>query len=80
MKSPHVLHVRCAVSRDKVAMIVDNVQAVCECFFKQETFEKCWAHSSLPAAARRITIRYCRVARRLRIDVHDDDDDDNDNA
>ena len=34
-------------------------------------------HAALPF----IRCRYCRVARRLRIDVHDDDDDDdNDNA
>jgi len=47
---------------------------------KQEAFEKCWAHSLLRA------VLHCRspgvataatVARRLRIDVHDDDDDDN---
>ena len=52
---------------------------------KQEAFEKCWAHSPLRAAARpNFTLpftrcRYCRVARRLRIDVHDSDDN-NDNA
>jgi len=49
---------------------------------KQEAFEKCWAHSLLRA------FLYCHspgvataatVARRLRIDVHDDDDDDDDN-
>ena len=46
----------------------------------QEAFEKCWAHSLLRA------VLHCHspgatVARRLRIDVHDDDDDDdNDNA
>jgi len=53
-------------------------------FEEQEAFEKCWAHSPQRAAARCITIQrvsLCRVARRLRIDVHyDDDDDDNDNA
>jgi len=58
----------------------------------QETFEKCWVHSPLRAAARRL---FCiaihqvsllsnaaTVAPRLRIDVHNnnDDDDDNDNA
>jgi len=55
---------------------------------KQEAFEKCWAHSPLRAAARRIAIHQvsllshaATVARRLRIDVHNnDDDDDNDNA
>ena len=37
-------------------------------------------HSEPPHAALPFTrCRYCRVARRLRIDVHDDDDDD-DNA
>ena len=37
-------------------------------------------HSEPPHAALPFTrCRYCRVARRLRIDVHDDDDD-NDNA
>jgi len=53
-----------------------------------EAFEKCWAHSPLRAAARRIAIHQvsllsqaATVARRLRIDVHNnDDDDDNDNA
>jgi len=54
------------------------------CFIKQEAFEKCWAHSLLRA------VLHCHspgvataatVARRLRIDVHNDDvdDDDNDN-
>ena len=33
-------------------------------------------HCEPPHAA----CRYCRVARRLRIDVHNNDDDDNDNA
>jgi len=38
-------------------------------------------HCEPPHAALPFTrCRYCRVARRLRIDVHDDDDDDNDNA
>jgi len=57
----------------------------------QEAFEKCWAHSPLRAAARRlfyIAIHQVSllshagtVARRLRIDVDDNDDDDNnDNA
>jgi len=53
---------------------------------QQEAFEKCWAHSPLRAAARRIAIHQvsllshaATVARRLRIDVHDNDDND-DNA
>jgi len=38
-------------------------------------------HCEPPHAALPFTrYRYCRVARRLLIDVHDDDDDDNDNA
>jgi len=43
-----------------------------------EAFEKCWAHSPLQAAARHIAIHQvsllshaATVARRLRIDVHD---------
>ena len=32
-------------------------------------------HAALPFTR----CRYCRVARRLRIDVHEDDDDDDDN-
>jgi len=55
---------------------------------EQEAFEKCWAHSPLRAAARRIAIHRvslllhaATVARRLRIDVHNNnDDDDNGNA
>ena len=43
---------------------------------QQEAFEKCWAHSPDVASG--------TVARRLRIDVHDNaddnDNDDNDNA
>jgi len=53
---------------------------------KQEAFEKCWAHSPLRAAARRIAIHQvsllshaATVARRLRIDVHNNDDDNNNN-
>jgi len=42
---------------------------------KQEAFEKCWAHSPQCQFTR---CRHCTVARRLRIDVHNDDDD-NDN-
>jgi len=54
---------------------------------EQEAFEKCWAHSPLRAAARRrIAIHQvsllwhaATVARRLRIDVHNNNDDNNDN-
>jgi len=51
---------------------------------KQEAFEKCWAHSPLRAAARVIhqvslLSHASTVARRLRIDVHDNDDDSNNN-
>jgi len=50
----------------------------------QEAFEKCWAHSP-QRAAHSADVASGTVARRLRIDVHDDidndnDDDDNDNA
>ena len=59
--------------------------------FQQEAFEKCWAHSPLRAAARRLfyiaihqvsllSHAAATVARRVRIDVHDDANDDNDNA
>jgi len=57
-------------------------------YLKQEAFEKCWAHSPLRVAARRIAIHQVSLlshaatfARRLRIDVHinNDDDDDNNN-
>ena len=51
---------------------------------KQEAFEKkCWAHSPLRAAALRLFYIACHspgvatVARRLRIDVHNNDDNDN---
>jgi len=55
---------------------------------QEEAFEKCWVHSPLRAAARRIAIHQvsllshpATVARRLRIDVHNNNDDDNnDNA
>jgi len=33
-----------------------QVAAVCELFAKQEAFEKCWAHSPLRAAARRLIL------------------------
>jgi len=53
---------------------------------QQEAFEKCWAHSPLRAAARRIAIHQlsllshaATVARRLSIDVHNNNDDDDDN-
>ena len=49
--------------------------------WKQEAFEKCWAHSPLRAAARRIAIHQVSLlshaatfACRLRIDVHDNND------
>ena len=48
---------------------------------KQEAFEKCWAHSHCePPHAHSRDVASGTVARRLRIDVHDDDDNDNDNA
>jgi len=60
---------------------------------QQEAFEKCWAHSPLRAAARRLLFyiaihqvslvsHAATVARRLRIDVHNniDNNDNNDNA
>jgi len=59
---------------------------------KQEAFEKCWAHSPLRAAARRLFYiaihqvsllsHAATVARRLCIDVHNniDNNDNNDNA
>jgi len=56
---------------------------------EQEAFEKCWAHSPLRAAARRLFYiaihqvsllsHAATVARRLRIDVHNNIDN-NDNA
>jgi len=54
---------------------------------EQEAFEKCWAHSPLRAAARRIAIHQvsllshaATIARGLRIDVHNNINDKNDNA
>jgi len=45
---------------------------------KQEAFEKCWAHSPLRAAALHChSPGVATVARRVRIDVHDDNDDNN---
>jgi len=51
---------------------------------EQETFEKCWAHSPLQAAARPFTrCRYCRTPAiaiaQAACDVHNDDND-NDNV
>jgi len=58
--------------------------------FQQEAFEKCWAHSPLQAAARRLYVAIhqvsllshtATVARRLRIDVHNNNNNNsNDNA
>jgi len=56
--------------------------------YKQEAFEKCWAHSPLLAAAiKRPVLHYhspsvATVAHRLRIDVYNniDNNDNNDNA
>ena len=47
---------------------------------EQEAFEKCWAHSPMRAVLHCRSPGVATVARRLRIDVHDDDDNDNDNA
>ena len=53
--------------------------------FKQEAFEKCWPirHCEPPHAHSPGVATVATVARRLRIDVHDNadanDDDDNDN-
>jgi len=51
-----------------------------ELLFKQEAFEKSWAHSPLRAVLHCHSPGVAIVARRLRIDVHDNDDNDNDNA
>ena len=49
--------------------------------WKQEAFEKCWAHSPLRAVLHCHSPGVATVARRLRIDVHDNDDNnDNDKA
>jgi len=45
----------------------------------QEAFEKCWAHSPLRAVLLCHSPAVATVARRLRIDVHDNDDDNNNN-
>ena len=47
---------------------------------EQETFEKIRAHSPLRAVLHCHSPGVATVARRLRIDVHDDDDVNNDNA
>jgi len=48
---------------------------------EQEAFEKCWTHSPLRAVLHCHSPGVATVARRLRIDVHDDDNDNNnDNA
>ena len=75
--------VRYAASfRDSNPSSVSPKMSAGEQLLQQEAFEKCWAHSLLRA------VLHCHspgvataatVARRLRIDVHDDDDD-NDNA
>jgi len=46
---------------------------------RQEAFEKCWAHSPLQAVLHCRSPGVATVARRLRIDVHDNDDDNNNN-
>jgi len=50
--------------------------------YKQEEFEKCWAHiRHEPPHAHAADVAGGTVARRLRIDVYDNaNDDDNDNA
>jgi len=60
------------------------INTIFYCWSQQEAFEKCWAirHCEQPHAL----ILHCHspgvatVARRLRIDVHDNDDNNNDNA
>jgi len=52
----------------------------CDHIAQQEAFEKCWAHSPLRAVLHCHSPGVATVARRLRIDVHDNDDDNNDNA
>jgi len=49
-------------------------------FLRQEAFEKCWAHSPLQAVLHCHSPGVATVARRLRIDVHDNYNDDNDNV
>jgi len=68
------------VSSSTIGYVVCEIREADSQTKKQEAFEKCWAHSPLRAAARPFTrCRYCTppLARRLRIDVHDNDDNDN---
>jgi len=44
-------------------------------FWKQEAFEKCWAHSPLRAVLHCHSPGVATVARRLRINVDDNDND-----
>jgi len=69
---------------NRAVNIFGNYDHKTEQHIRQEAFEKCWADSPLRAAAR--STLHCHspgvatVARRLRIDVHDNDDNNNDNA
>jgi len=51
-----------------------------EANFWQEAFEKCWVHSPLRAVLHCHSPGVTTVARRLRIEVHDNDDNNNDSA
>ena len=79
-------------NRKKVLKLLHNYFRcgfMCHCSLQQEAFEKCWAHSPLRAAARRLFYiaihqvsllsHATTVARRLRIDVHNNNNDDDDN-
>jgi len=70
--------------------LFSKITAIWQLLLKQEAFEKCWAHSPLRATACRLfyiaihqvslLLHAATVARRLRVDVHNNIDNNNDNT
>jgi len=81
---PIMLSTKIDVQLDKPAMFVGRTKMKIPStwqMWKQEAFEKCWAHLPLRAVLHCHSPGVATVVRRLHIDVHDNDDDDNnDNA
>jgi len=72
-------HEKVAHNRKYIQYIITTENNLRKLNYKQETFEKCWAHSPLRAVSHCHSPGVATVARRLRIDVHDNDDNNNDN-
>ena len=71
--------IRTRVYQTRVKCAIHLATNATDSSYKQEAFEKCWAHLPLRAVLHCHSPGVATVARRLRIDVYDNDDNDDKN-